>query len=152
MPIVTGRSDLIPDRDTGYSGPDPEQARGRPIVAAGVVANAATDSAASKYHLVDLPAGAILDALTGFKVDGWGFATVSIGTETDADALISVARSAGANVTPVTRFGANHGKPLWEVLGLAEAPANGIIALFAHGPANATAAGTMPFEIHYRFR
>lgn len=152
MPIVKGKSDLIADRDTGFPGPPPEQVRGRPIIAAGVVANAATDSAGSAYHLVDLPADAILDAQTGFKVDGWGFATVSVGTETDADALISVARSEDDIALPVTRFGAQHATPLWQVLGLAEAPKSGVIALYAHGPANATGAGTMPFEIHYRFR
>ncbi len=152
MPIVKGQSDLIPNRATGTGNPDPEKARGRPIVAAGTVTNSATDSAGSKYHLVDLPATAILDALTGFKVDGWGFVTVNIGTETDADALISIARSAGANVVPVVRFGPHHGRPLWQVLGLTAAPASGVISLWVHGPANAIGAGTMPFEIHYRFR
>ncbi len=152
MPVAKGKSNLITDLETGYSNPDPQIVRGRPIVAAGTVANAATDSAASKYHLIDLPAEAILDALTTFKVDGWGFATVSIGTETDADALVSVARSAGAIVGPITRLGAQHAKPLWQVLGLAAAPKSGVISLWVHGPANATAAGTMPFEIHYRFR
>lgn len=152
MPIVKGQSDLISNPATMYPGADPEIVRGRPIVSAGTVTNASTDSAGSKYHLVDLPADALLDALTTFKVDGWGFATVSIGTESDIDALVTVARSAGALVTPVTRLGAWHQKRLWEIVGLAKAPANGIISLWAHGPANATAAGTMPFEIHYRFR
>lgn len=152
MPIVNIKSDLFENRDAGIRTPDPERKQGRPIVAAGTATNAATDLAGSTYHLADIPAEAILDALTMFKVDGWGFATVSLGTKTDADALISVARSAGANVSPVTRLGADHGLPLWQVLGLSAAPAGGIIGLYAHGPANATGAGTMPFEIHYRFR
>ncbi len=152
MPIVKVKSDLFEDRDAGVRTPDPERKQGRPIVAAGTATNTDTDLAGSTYHLADLPAEAILDAATIFKVDGWGFATVSIGTQDDADALISVARSAGANVSPITRLGAQHGLPLWQVLGLAAAPANGIIGLYAHGPANATGAGTMPFELHYRFR
>lgn len=152
MPVVKGKSDLISDPSTGYAGPDPEIARGRPIVAAGRVANAATDTAGSKYHLIDLPADALLDALTTFKVDGWGYATVSIGTETDIDALVTVAKSAGANVVPVVRLGPLHQKRIWEILGLPAAPKSGVVSLWAHGPANATAAGTMLFEIHYRFR
>lgn len=152
MPVVKGQSDLIPNRATGTGNPDPEKARGRPIVAAGLVVNAATDSALSKYHLIDLPAEAILDPLTCFGVDAWGYATVSIGTETDPDALISVAKVAGAVVSPITRLGAQHGKAIWEVLGLAAVPKSGVVSLWAHGPANATAAGRMPFEIHYRFR
>ncbi|WP_347137525.1 hypothetical protein [Paracoccus sp. SSK6] len=152
MAIVKGQSDLLSNPATMYPGADPEIVRGRPIVSAGKVSNAASDSAGSMYHLVDLPADALLDALTCFKVDGWGFATVSIGTETDIDALITVAKSAGATVTPITRLGATHQKRIWEIVGLAKPPANNIISLFAHGPANATAAGTMLFEIHYRFR
>ncbi|MGR3521937.1 MAG: hypothetical protein ACU0FT_04205 [Paracoccus sp. (in: a-proteobacteria)] len=152
MAIVNLKSDLFADRDAGILEPDPARKRGRPIVVAGQLTNAGTDSAGSTYHLIDVPADAILDALTTFKVDGWGFATISIGTQTDADALVSVARSAGATVTPIARLGAQHGKPLWQVLGLAEAPKSGVIGIYAHGPANATAAGTMPFELHYRFR
>jgi hypothetical protein len=104
------------------------------------------------YHLVDVPADAILDSRTAFDVENWGFATVSVGTQDDADALVTVAKSAGNTVAPVAFGDANHGKHLWEVLGLAAAPASGVIALYAHGPADATAAGSMPFEIHYRFR
>lgn len=152
MPVVKGQSDLISNPATMYPGADPEITRGRPIVSTGKVSNGATDSAGSMYHLVDLPADALLDALTCFKVDNWGFATVSIGTETDIDALVTVAKSAGATVTPITRLGATHQKRLWEILGLAAAPKSGVISLYAHGPANATAAGSMLFEIHYRFR
>lgn len=153
MAVVTGKSDLIADSFAGDTGANPEQARGRPIVAAGTAANASTDSAGSKYHLADLPADCILDVRTAFKVDGWGFATVSIGTKDDIDALVSVAKSAGATVAPVTLGAAAfHGKPLWQALGLAARPANNMIAIYAHGPANATGAGTMPFEIHYRYR
>lgn len=152
MPVVNLKSDLVSNRETNFPGPDPEQARGRPIVAAGTVANAATDSLGSTYHLIDLPADAILDALTCFKVDTWGYADIRIGTRTDPAALVSVLKSAGATVTPITRLGVQHGKRLWQVLGLAAAPKNNLVSLYVHGIANATAAGTMNFEIHYRFR
>lgn len=152
MPVVNLKSDLVSNRETGFPGPDPEQARGRPIVAAGTLTNAATDSAGSTYHLLDVPADAILDALTGFKVDNWGFADIRIGTLTDKGALANQLKTAGAVVNPVTRLGAQHGRRLWQVLGLAKAPTSGMISLFAHATAAATAAGTMPFELHYRFR
>jgi formamidopyrimidine-DNA glycosylase len=105
----------------------------------------------SKYLLAELPSDCILDRKTGFKVDGWGFATVNIGTADDPDALITIAKSAGTFVTPLALGDARHGKPLWEQLGLAADP-GGTIKLYVQGPANATGAGTMPFEIVYRYR
>lgn len=152
MAVVNSKSDLVTNRETGFPGADPEQARGRPIVAVGTIANLATDNTGSSYHLIDLPADAILDALTCFKVDTWGFADIRIGTRTDIGALVNQTRAAGATVTPIARLGVQHGKRLWQVLGLAKAPSNNIIGLYAHGIANATGAGTMLFELHYRFR
>jgi hypothetical protein len=153
MPIVEKTSNLI---HAGFGSatpePDPARARGRPIVAAGRVDNAADDSQNSKYHLVDLPADAIMDARTAMQVENWGFATVSIGTDSDVDAIISVAKSAGTVASPFTQFGAQFAKPLWEALGLSAPPDNGMISIYAHGPANATGAGHMLFEFHYRFR
>lgn len=151
MPVVTKKSTLIADADIGYHGADPELARGRPIVATGTQANAADDLSGSTFHLVDLPADCILDSRTAFDVENWGFATVSIGTQTDVDALVSVLKSAGNTVSPIAFGDANHGKALWEVLGLAASP-GGMIGLYAHAVANATGAGSMPFEVHYRFR
>jgi hypothetical protein len=145
MAIVKVKSDLTSGE------PDPAQHRGRPIVAAFTVTNAATDSNGSRYHLVDLPSCAILDARTAFQVQNWGFAAIRVGTQTDVDALVSVLKSAGNVVSPVVQFDAKHGKPLWEVLGLASDP-GGNIGLFAHAIADATGAGTMLGEIHYRFR
>ena len=145
MPVVKVKSDLT----TGET--DPARARGRPIVAAGTVINGASDSANSSYHLANLPSCAILDARTAFQVQNWGFATVSIGTASDIDALVSVLKSAGNVVSPVVQFDAKHGLPLWQVLGLAADP-GGDIGIYAHGPANATGAGSMKYEFHYRFR
>lgn len=52
------------------------------------------------------------------------------------------------SVAPIANGDANHGKRLWEVLGLASDP-GGMIALWKHAAANATGAGSMPFAIHY---
>ncbi|MDF2143201.1 hypothetical protein [Paenirhodobacter sp. CAU 1674] len=152
MGVVSIKSNLVTDRINNIQNADPELVRGRPIVATGTVANSAADSATSTYHLVDLPAHAILDSRTAFDVENWGFATVSIGTLDDADALISVAKSSGNTVSPIAFGDANHGLALWQVLGLAAEPASGVVSLYAHAPADATGAGSMPFEIHYRSR
>lgn len=152
MAVVTGRSDLIHDPfDITSVAADPERARGRLRKVTGTVSNASTDNAGSKYKLCALPSYAILDHNTNFKVSGWGFATVQIGTRTAATALLNVARSAATNQLPNTMGDANHGKPLWQQLGLAADP-GGDIELWATGPADATTAGSMPFSIYYTDR
>lgn len=152
MAVVKTKSNLITDRANNVINADPELVRGRPVVCTGTVANAASDSAGSTYHLADIPAHAILDSRTAFGVASWGFATVSIGTGDDVDALVQVLKSAGNTVSPIAFADANHGKPLWQVLGLAAEPASGMISLYAHAIAAATGAGSMKFEIHYRTR
>lgn len=144
MPVVNGKSNL-------FAGDvDPARARGRPITVQASVFNGATDSAGSTYLLCRLPSAAILTASTTFKADGWGFAVTSVGTLTDVDALFQANKNAAH--APITRnAAASHGKPLWELLGLASDP-GGEIALYAHGIADAAAAGSMNFEIHYLFR
>ncbi|MBR9766636.1 MAG: hypothetical protein GYB53_24755 [Rhodobacteraceae bacterium] len=150
MAVVIGKSDLIHDPLVAGSVPaDPQRARGRVIVAMGAVANLATDSNTSKYHLVDLPAQAILLPATFFDVENDGFAQIVIGTETDTDALVDQTKATGNIVTPITQGDAFHGKQLWEVLGLAEVPESGMISLWKHAEAAATGAGNMPFAIHY---
>lgn len=152
MPIVKVTSDLVKDYNNPASREaDPAKVRGRPIVAAGRVANAASDLSGSKYHLIDLPSAAILDSATAFQVQNTGFAAIRIGTETDVAALVSVLKADGNVVSPVTKFGTAHGKPLWELFGLPSDP-GGTIGIYQHAIANATAAGSMLFEIHYRFR
>lgn len=150
MAIVNTKSNIAAAMIGAF--PDPEQVRGKPVVCTGTVTNTATDSASSTYHLCDVPAEAILGHNTGFGVSGWGFADIRIGTLTDNDALVTVAKAAGATVFPITQFGATHGKRLWEVLGLAAPPKDGMISLYAHAIAAATGAGKMDFEIHYRWR
>lgn len=151
MAVVSKKSNLFPDVGAGDIPPDPLTARGRLVCAAFLVANAAGDSNLSKYKLADLPADCILDALTVINVGSWGFATVNIGTLSDVDALVTVAKSAGTYVTPVTRAGANHEKRLWEVLGLSAPPANNVISLYAHASADATGAGSIKGEFWYRY-
>ena len=145
MAVVSKKSDLT----TGEI--DPARARGAVIAAAFTATNAADDSSGSTFHLANLPSCAILDARTGFQVQNWGFATVSIGTLTDVDALVQVLKSAGNVVAPVVQFDAKHGLPLWQALGLAADP-GGNIAIYAHAIAAATGAGSMKGEFHYRFR
>lgn len=151
MPVVKKMSDLFADKIAEIPAPDPARARGRPIVTAFTVTNAADDSLGSVYLLAALPSDCILDARTFFKVDNTGFAAIRIGTLTDPEALVAVLKSAGTFVDPVTRGGAMHGKPLWEVLGL-DADPGGFIEIFQHAIANATGAGTLVGEIHYRYR
>lgn len=148
-PVTQNRSDLIHDPyDTSSVPPDPKQARGRLIVATGTVANAADDSNTSMYHLADIPADAILHEDTFFDVENWGFAQVVIGTRSDTDALVDQTKATENTVTPIAIGDANHGKSLWEVLGLAANP-GGLIGIWAHAEANATGAGSMPFRIAY---
>ncbi len=152
MAVVSKKSNLVTDRAANIPNADPEFVRGRPVIATGTITNAADDSATSVYHLLDIPAHAIFDSRTAFDVEAWGFATVNIGTLDDPDALITVAKSAGNTVTPIAFGDAKHGKHAWEVLGLAAEPKSGFVSLYVQGPAAATAAGSMPFEIHYRTR
>ncbi|MEX0306029.1 MAG: hypothetical protein AB3N12_01470 [Ruegeria sp.] len=151
MAIVEGTSDLIHKYlDFESVPPDPVQARGRLIVSTGTVENAADDSNASMYHLVDLPSDCILQPGTFFDVENDGFAQIVIGTKTDTDALIDQLQSVGNMITPIANGDANHGMRLWQVLGMAEDP-GGMISLYKHAEADATGAGSMPFAIHYLY-
>lgn len=145
MPVTYNKSNLF------GADVDPAKARGRPICAAFTQTNAADDSSGSTFLLAKLPSEAILDSRTAFQVENWGFATVNIGTADDIDALGTVLKSAGNVYSPIAFGDARHGLPLWEALGLAANP-GGEIALYAHASANATGAGSMKGEIHYRFR
>lgn len=152
MAVVNLKSDLFADRPMDDTAPPPEQARGRVIVATFEVENASTDSTLSTYKLAEIPADALFDESTIFKVDGWGFATVNIGTKTDVDALGTVARSTGTYFSPVLVGDAKHGLPAWQALGMAAAPESGLIGIYAHAAAGATGAGVLKGKIAYRFR
>lgn len=151
MAIVSGKSDLIPDKYAGDAAPDPMRLKGRTYMATGTLTNAASDSNTSMYRMIDLPSDCILDELTKFDVQNWGFAQVVIGTETDTDALLDVARSAANLQAPIAFGDANHGVELWQLLGLASDP-GGMIGIWCHAEADATGAGSMPFQFSYRYR
>lgn len=148
MAIENGASNLVPRTLGGTAHPDPHEVAGRMYVATGTLTTAADASDTSSYRLVDLPSNCLLHPDTIFDVENSGFAAVRIGTKTDVDAFVSVARSAATTHSPIVAGDANHGKKLWEILGLAADP-GGTIALFVHAIADATGAGTMPFQIHY---
>ena len=95
-------------------------------------------------------AGISLMGLADLNLPQWliNIAQIVIGTETDTDALVDVLKSAGALHSPIAKGDANHGKRLWEVLGLAKDP-GGNIGLWKHAEADAAAAGSMSFQIHY---
>ncbi|MBW4972082.1 hypothetical protein KZZ08_00535 [Roseovarius mucosus] len=148
-PVTNNRSDLIHDHyDPASVPPDPEQARGRMIMATGTALALATDLATSTWHLADIPADVILHEDTFFDVENWPFAQIVIGTLSDTDALVDQTKVTENIVTPIAIGDANHGKRLWEVLGLAANP-GGLISLYAHAEGNATGAGNMPFRVAY---
>ncbi|WP_420415836.1 hypothetical protein [Marinovum algicola] len=149
MAVVSGKSNLIPNHfDATAEPPDPVELRGRYKVSTGTVSNLASDSNTSKYHLVDLPSHVILLPGTFFDVAADGYAQIVIGTYSDTDALVDQTKITENIVTPVANGDANHGKRLWEVLGLAADP-GGMIGLWKHAEADAAGAGSMPFAIHY---
>lgn len=143
MPVRQKRSDLF-DVDN-----DPAKAGGVLFVDAFTVANAADDDAGSNFLLARLPSCAILDANTTIRADAWGYATTQIGTLAAPTVLVNAARNAAH--APVARNGTLHGLPLWQALGMAADP-GGKIDIYANAAANATGAGTMRGEFHYRFR
>jgi hypothetical protein len=131
---------------------DPARARGRPVVCADTMANAATDSIGSKYLIGMFPAECILGSGTFFKVDTWGYVDIRIGTFTDPAALVSQTRATAAIVAPIAQGDGRHGQPLWQQLGMAANP-GGEIGLYFHGSVAAAAgAGTSKYEVHYRTR
>lgn len=150
MAVVTKLSTLIHDPNvSGSTPPDPQLARGRPVYAVGSVSNAADDSSGSTFILARIPAEAIMLPETAFDVENWGFAQVVIGLAADTDALVDQTKATENTVTPFAFGDANHGLPLWEVLGLAEAPKSGFVEIVASAEAGATGAGSMPFQFAY---
>lgn len=144
MAVVNVKSNLFRNEATAGAVIDSKRVRGRIKVAVGSVSNAADDSSGSTYLLARIPSHAIMLPRTQFDVENTGFAAIRIGTLTDVDALVAVLKSAGNTVTPFAFGDANHGKELWEVLGLAADP-GGMIGIYQHAIAGATGAGSMPF-------
>lgn len=151
MAIKHEMSDLFRNAHALQGSPDPLKTKGRAIYLTGAVANTADDSSGSTYRLAELPSDCYLHEDTFFDVENGGFAQVVIGTKTDTDAFLDVAKSAATIQTPISQGDASHGKQLWEILGLAEDP-GGYITLYMHAEADATGAGSVPFRIVYIWR
>lgn len=149
MPIRNKVSDAITDARLDQNPQDPARQRGRPIVTTFTASNVIDDDSGSTFYLCDIPADAILDRATSFFVTNWGYATVNIGTRSAPTALLTGLRSANI-ITPITIGDARHGLPAWQQLGLAAAPADNNIPLYAHAPANATQVGSLRGEVVYR--
>ena len=145
MAVEKVTSDLYRDELTGGAVPQSLKAQGRLYTATGTVAHTATASAGSTYKLAQIPSYAILHWDTIFEAGNWNFTDMRIGTLTDNIALVSALVSSG-NQSPIAKLDANHGKALWEVLGLAADP-GGMITLYAHAIGAASAAGSMKFVI-----
>lgn len=132
----------------GYVGADGASANGRINRVAGTVANAVDASQGSEYHLCSVPASAILLPESAIKTTGWGFAQAVIGVAGATDALLDVAKATGGATgnKPITIFGANWNKQIWEQLGLAEDPGEMIdLVVFTEG--DATIAGQIDFDL-----
>ena len=141
-------SDLITDQRYDQNPPDPAKARGILHVIAGTMTNLADDDSGSTFLLCQIPANAILDSNTKFSTAAAGYATIRVGTRANATALYTGAKA--AIISPIVMGDAKHGLPAWQQLGFAAAPEGNTIDLMFSAGANATGAGTMPFEIWYR--
>lgn len=141
-------SDLITDQRFDQNPPDPAKARGVLHVIAGTMTNLVDDDSASTFLLCQIPANAILDSNTKFSSAAAGYATIRVGTRANPVALLNAAKA--AILSPIIMGDAKHGLAAWQQLGLAAAPDGNVIDLMFTAGANATAAGTMPFEIWYR--
>ena len=150
MPIVEVSADVVPNRQQGQADVDPLRSNGRPKVITGTVANAADDALGSIYHLATLPAACLLHPDTAFDPTLSGLADLRVGTRTDPNALVAAPSIDGIH-KPVAFGDAKYDKPLWQMLGLAENP-GGMIELYQHAIANATATGVTKFQITYIFR
>jgi len=145
MAVEAIKSDLYWDDMTSGAIPQSLKAQGRLYTATGTVTHDAAASSGSTYKLAQIPSYAILHWDTIFEAGNWNFTDMRIGTLTDNTALVSALVSAG-NQSPIAKLDANHGKALWEVLGLAADP-GGMITLYAHAIGAASAAGSMKFVI-----
>jgi len=145
MAVENVKSDLYRDQSLGGNIPPALMAHGRIHTAIGTVTHDAAASAGSTYKLGEMPSYAIPHWDTVFEAANWKFTDMRIGTKDDIAALVSQTVATG-NGVPIAQLDANHGKPLWEVLGLAADP-GGMITIYAHANGAASAAGSMKFVL-----
>ncbi len=149
MPVRLNKpSDLITDARLDQNPPDPAKARGVVHVIAGTMTNLVDDDSGSTFLLCQIPANAILDSNTKFSSAAAGYGQIRVGTRANPTALLNAARA--GILSPITMGDAKHGLAAWQQLGLSAAPEGNMIDLMFTASANATGAGTMPFEIWYR--
>jgi hypothetical protein len=148
MPIRDKKADVFRDQRAGGAVLDAPRTNGRLRHIYGTVTNLADDDSGSLFHLGDLPSACILHEETFFDVTNDGYAAIRIGTRTDPAALVSVLKSAGNEVLPVVRGGANHALPLWQRIGLPRNP-GGVIGIYKHAIANAVAAGSTRYRLSF---
>lgn len=145
MAVENIKSDLYRDQSLGGAIPAALMAHGRIHTAIGTVSHDASASSGSSYKLGEVPSHAILHWDTYFEAGNWDFTALRVGTKDDVDALVSEATADG-DVSPIVQGDANHGKPLWETLGLSADP-GGMIPIYAHAIGAAGGAGSMKFVL-----
>ncbi|HGG04229.1 MAG TPA: hypothetical protein ENK28_02130 [Aliiroseovarius sp.] len=148
MAIVNKKSTIYGSNATGYTAPNSASRAGLITRVAGTVSNEATDNAKSTYVLCDVPASAILLPESAIKTTGWGFAQAIVGVAAATTALLNVTKATGGATgnKPITIFGSNWNKPIWQQLGLADDP-KVPLTLIVSTIADATGAGQIDFDL-----
>jgi hypothetical protein len=152
MAVVKVKSDNYPASGGVATAIDPSRQRGKLRSSHFDVSNGATDSSLSSYALVTIPADAILAKSSEMRTDTWGFAVVNIGPSAALSTALANGVARGAATTllaPQTAANDCIGAPAWQQLGLAAAPADNLLTLYAFASAGATGAGSMKGHIDY---
>ena len=149
MAVVATKSNFY---TKGASGIAPNARAGHVHSVSFQVACAASDSSGSTYKLCSIPADALLGKESEIRTDLWGFAVVNVGTIGFLTTLANaVARGAGATFLALVSSTQDAAQlPAWQALGLAAAPLNGLVDIYASASAAATGAGTINGKITYR--
>ncbi len=148
MAVEKVKSDLYRKELTGGAIPAALKDHGRLHTAIGTVVHDAAASAGSTYKLAEVPSYAVLHWDTIFEAANWKFTDLRIGTKDDITALVNTTVAAATTQAPISKLDANHGKALWEVLGLPSDP-GGMISIYVHAIGAAFAAGSMKFIIQW---
>lgn len=157
MAIVDTSSDALPARgaDNSWGLVDPIRSRALLRAAIGTVANLSTDSSGSLYRLARIPSRAILRPESQLDLNNWGYAAATLGLAAERGGLltanglattITIASLSGALTTPIAKFGAKWGKPVWEQAGLSADP-GGLVDVVIATAANAAGAGVATFDL-----
>lgn len=134
-----------------YAAPFASARDGRIHRTAGRVSALISDNTGSRFLIAQIPSSAIILPQSFIRTDNWAFAQAVIGTLAVPTGLLNVAKATGGATgnALVTIFGAKWAQPAWQQAGLAAAPVNPLMDIFAHAIADATVAGTIDFDIWY---